>query len=441
MRIEKETVTLYAVTDRNVINDKVYPTLYKAVEAALQGGATCIQLREKDLSFDDFLKEAENIHTLTIKYNVPLIINDNVELAKVCNAEGVHLGQGDMDVKSARRILGEDKIIGVSAHNVEEALAAEQDGADYLGSGSVFLTNTKNDVSLLSFDVLREICKHVSIPVVAIGGITGQNIGFLTATGVSGIAVVSSVFGADDIMSATKKLKEHTADMLLATKRFEELYNGLTPVLSDKKGIVFDMDGTLLDSMPMWRSLDMQYMGKYGITPDMDFHHKVATMTLPEAAVYIRDCYNIPKEPEQIMQDFQDMVYVEYRDHIPLKPLAYELVKVLKWDGYRIAVATANEIELCELALKRTGLASVVDAVVSCTLAGASKEKPDVFFYACDKIGIAPEQCVVFEDSFRAIQTAKNAGFVTIGAYDEVVRDAWASICELTDGQVVFETE
>ncbi len=438
--LKKEALELYAVTDRSVLDLSRYPSLYDAVASALKGGAACIQLREKDMAYGDCLKEAETIHKLTSAYQIPLIINDNVELAKACNAEGVHLGQDDMDIKHARMILGSDKIIGVSAHNVEEALAAERAGADYLGCGSVFVTTTKQDVKALSLAELHKICEKVSIPVVAIGGISKQNMEQLTGTGISGVAVVSAIFGSSDIEKAAKKLKQQIQNMLKNTRWLNDLYHRLKPAFAGKTGALFDMDGTLIDSMPLWRNLDIQYMAGYGIVPDQDFHHTVAAMTLSQAAAYIKEYYKLPKTVSEICQDFHEMVYLEYRDHIPLKPLAYEFVKMLKWKGYRLAVATANEIELSELVLKRTGLDHIVDAVVSCSMAGASKEQPDVFFYACDKIGIAPEQCVIFEDSIRAIETAKNAGFATVGVYDEVTKDVWETICGLTDGQVVFQT-
>ena len=231
MKINKEQLQVYAVTDRKSVNKKRYATLIDAVEAAIKGGATIVQLREKELSEAAFLAEAKEIKKLTQRYGVPLIINDNVALAKACQADGVHLGQGDMQVEEARAILGDAAIIGVSAHNVEEALLAEKQGADYLGSGSVFVTTTKQDVTALPLKTLREICHAVQIPVVAIGGVSAENIDQLVGCDVAGVAVVSAIFAQDEIETATKKLTAQVKDMLAKTETFDALYQKLMPLL------------------------------------------------------------------------------------------------------------------------------------------------------------------------------------------------------------------
>lgn len=203
MKVTEKQLCLYAVTDRTWLREK---SLYEQVEAALAGGVTMVQLREKKLALKEFRKEAESINHLCKKYNVPLIINDNVELALAVGAAGVHIGQQDMDIKDARRILGEDKIIGVSARTVDQALAAWRAGADYLGSGAVFGTTTKGDASMLSLETFREICEAVDIPVVAIGGVTEENILKLKGLGAAGVAVVSAIFASEDIRGAARRL-------------------------------------------------------------------------------------------------------------------------------------------------------------------------------------------------------------------------------------------
>ena len=186
-------------------------TLFEQVEAALRGGATMVQLREKGLAeqdFEGFLEEARRMHELTARYGVPLIIDDNVEIALKSGAEGVHVGQNDMDAGEVRRLLGPDRILGVTAKTVEQARRAQDAGADYLGSGAVFGTSTKADAIPMSMERLREICASVQIPVVAIGGICLENIGRLAGSGVAGATIVSGIFGAEDIEGTTRRLAE-----------------------------------------------------------------------------------------------------------------------------------------------------------------------------------------------------------------------------------------
>ena len=203
--VKPEELLLYAVTDRYWLGDE---TLYQQVEKTLKGGTTFVQLREKKLDEDNFLKEAIEIKELCRKYNV------NVDIALKMDADGVHVGQSDMEALDVRKLLGPDKIIGVSAQTVEQAVLAEKHGADYLGVGAVFQTNSKDDADFVSYDTLKAICEAVSIPVVAIGGITKDNIISLKDSGICGISVISAIFAEKDITAATKVLKERTLEML-----------------------------------------------------------------------------------------------------------------------------------------------------------------------------------------------------------------------------------
>ncbi len=207
----RNAMRLYAVTDDRWLRGR---TLAQAVEEAILGGATCIQLRDKGRSSDELRAQAEELLAVTRRYRVPLILNDDVEAAAACGADGVHLGQDDMDLSRARKLLGPDRIIGVSAHTVEEALAAEKSGADYLGAGAVFSTGTKQDTSVLPMERLRAICGAVSIPVAAIGGIGEENAARLAGSGIAGIAVVSAIFGAQDIRQAASRLTGLLQDVL-----------------------------------------------------------------------------------------------------------------------------------------------------------------------------------------------------------------------------------
>lgn len=212
MKVCKEDMLLYAVTDRSWLKET--ESLKDQVEKALKGGATFLQIREKGLSYEQFLSEANEIKKITDKYNVPLIINDNVEIARTINADGVHLGQEDLNIKLAREVLGSNKIIGISAHNTKEAIEAEKLGADYLGVGAVFSTSTKGNAKPLSNEELLKICKSVSIPVVAIGGITKDNIIKLKGSGIDGVAVVSAIFAQDDIEMATKEIAKLSREVV-----------------------------------------------------------------------------------------------------------------------------------------------------------------------------------------------------------------------------------
>lgn len=214
MRVTKDSLLLYAVTDRSWLDGR---TLYSQVEEALEGGATFLQLREKDLDEEHFLEEAKELQALCRRYGVPFIVNDNVDVALAMGADGIHVGQSDMEAGDVRKLLGPDRILGVSAQTVEQALLAQKRGADYLGVGAVFPTGSKDDADDVSYDTLRAICEAVSIPVVAIGGISQSNVMQLRGSGICGIAVISAIFAQKDIKAATKKLKEITKEMVAGT--------------------------------------------------------------------------------------------------------------------------------------------------------------------------------------------------------------------------------
>ena len=215
MGVNKSDLLLYAVTDRSWLGGH---TLYQDVEAAIKGGATFIQLREKKLDEEHFLEEAKEIKELCKRYRVPFVINDNVEIALAMDADGVHVGQSDMEAGMVREKLGPDKIIGVSAQTVEQAILAEQKGADYLGVGAVFPTGSKDDAVEVSHDTLKAICEAVHIPVIAIGGISTGNVMELSGSGICGIAVISAIFAKPDIETAARELRKQTEKMLDASK-------------------------------------------------------------------------------------------------------------------------------------------------------------------------------------------------------------------------------
>ncbi|MFQ9885758.1 MAG: thiamine phosphate synthase [Negativibacillus massiliensis] len=211
MNCDKKDLLLYAVTDRAWLGDK---TLSWQVEESLKGGATMIQLREKHLDHEHFLKEAKEIKELCRKYQVPFLINDDVDLAVEVDADGVHVGQHDMEAGEVRKKIGPNHILGVSAQTVEQALLAQQAGADYLGVGAVFPTGTKDDADAVSIQTLGEICRAVNIPVVAIGGIGQHNVMQLAGSGICGIAVVSAIYAQPDIQNAASTLHALAKEMV-----------------------------------------------------------------------------------------------------------------------------------------------------------------------------------------------------------------------------------
>ena len=205
MNCDKKDLLLYAVTDRHWLKGR---SLRQVVEESLEGGVTMVQLREKQLEEGTFLEEAKELQALCRQRRIPFLVNDNVDIALAMNADGVHVGQSDMEALDVRKKLGPDKIIGVSAQTVEQALLAQAHGADYLGVGAVFPTGSKDDAVEVPFETLKAICQAVRIPVVAIGGISKANVEQLRGSGICGVAVISAIYGADDIEGAARELKE-----------------------------------------------------------------------------------------------------------------------------------------------------------------------------------------------------------------------------------------
>ena len=215
MKFDRSTIRsympLYLVSDRQWLQGR---TLEEVIACAVQAGVTCVQLREKDMDVQSFIEEAFSLKEVCANYHIPFIINDNVEVAMAVDADGIHVGQQDRSAKEVRALLGDDKIIGVSAQTVEDAVLAQEQGADYLGVGAVFTTSTKNDADDVSLKTLNEIVAAVDIPVIAIGGINEQNILTLKGSGIDGVAVVSAILAQDNICEATQALHRKVEELL-----------------------------------------------------------------------------------------------------------------------------------------------------------------------------------------------------------------------------------
>lgn len=205
MKINKQSMLLYVVTDRTWLGEN---SLISQIEDTIKEGATFVQLREKSKTFDEFVYEAAQIKKLTDRYGIPFVINDDIEVALAVNADGVHIGQSDKGAMDVRNLIGNNKIMGVSAITVEQAILAEQCGADYIGVGAMFATQTKQDADTVTFDTLKQICQAVSIPVVAIGGICEENIMQLKGCGMDGVAIISAIFAKSDIRKATESMRK-----------------------------------------------------------------------------------------------------------------------------------------------------------------------------------------------------------------------------------------
>lgn len=213
MKFNKEQLLLYAVTDRTWVGKQ---TFYEQVEDALNGGVTLLQLREKEMDEAEFVEEALKVREICQRYQVPLIINDNVNVALKCGADGVHVGIEDTPVAEIRKKAGSDFIIGATAKTVEQARRAEREGADYLGVGAVFPSSTKENALRITTGQLKEICSSVSIPAVAIGGLNFENMEVLTGSGIHGVALVSAIFAAEDIKMTAEQYKKKVK-MLIET--------------------------------------------------------------------------------------------------------------------------------------------------------------------------------------------------------------------------------
>lgn len=416
----KKDLLLYAVTDRSWLGEE---TLYEQVEKALKGGATFIQLREKELDEEHFLEEAIALKELCHKYHVPFVINDNVKIAKKMDADGVHVGQSDMEADDVRKILGEDKILGVSAQTVEQAVLAEKMGADYLGVGAVFSTSTKKDASAISKERVKAICEAVHIPVIAIGGITADNILTLKGSGICGIAVVSAIFAAKDIEDATGVLLEKTTAMVNDKERHQSVI----------KGAIFDIDGTLLDSMPVWENAGARYLATLGIKARSDLKERLDALSLPEGTLYMQTEYKLSVTIEEILEGVNQVVKDFYFKEAVLKPGVCDLIQKLKKNQVRLIIATATDAEMAKSALIRNGIWKDFDGMITCEEAGAGKTSPKVFELAREHLQTKKEETWVFEDSLYAVKTASKAGFPVCSIYDAYSRDNTEEIRTFSD--------
>ncbi len=415
MKFSKENLLLYGVTDRSWLGEE---TLKEQVEKALKGGVTFLQLREKELDHATFLDEARELKELCRSYGIPFVINDDVGIALESHADGVHVGQEDMEAGTVRARMGPNKIVGVSAQTVEQALAAEAAGADYLGVGAVFPTGSKDDAVEVDGKTLSAICDAVKIPVIAIGGIGKHNVMKLASTGICGVAVISALFASPDIEMATKELKGRTAEMVRCPKY---------------KGIILDMDGVLLDSMPYWETASTRYLKTLGIDGDPDLERHMFAMTMEEGAKYLKERYELHQSLEDIREGVNRAITDSYETDIPLKPGVKDYLERMKARGVPMTVATSTDLEPAKAALDRLEVLPFFSRIFTVSEVGEGKHRPKIYLEAAKAMCTRPEETMVFEDALHAATTAKNAGFLLTGVGDAFSMEKREKLRKISD--------
>ena len=407
--------TLYLVTDRQLMS---CDSLTEAVEQAILGGCTMIQLREKELSSLEFYNQAVAVKQVTDKYHIPLIINDRIDIAMAVQATGVHIGQHDLPAAAVRKVIGENMLLGVSASSIAEAIQAQQDGADYLGVGAMFPTGTKTDADSVSMEELQKIRAAVSLPIVVIGGINKGNAGRFKPMGIDGLAVVSAIIAQSDIKAAAAELKD--------------LFCGKEKKM-DFNAAIFDLDGTILDSMDVWEHIDIQFLKKRNLPVPENYVTEICARSFEEAAQYTIDLFGLQETVEGIIEEWNNMAVEEYSNHVGLLPYALDYLLCLKEHGIKLAVATGLPEKLYIPCLKNNSILELFDALCSTDEVQRGKEYSDVFELAARKLGVAPEHCIVFDDVLPAIKSAKAARMLAGGIYDKYSADQRTEIERIAD--------
>ena len=385
---------LYAVTDES-------PGLADRVRLAIAGGATCIQHRAKCASFEAARTDALAIRAVCREAGVPFIVNDSLELAVAVGADGLHVGQDDVPAREARRALGPDAILGVSAATVTDAVRAEQDGADYIGTGAMFPTATKPDASCVTMTALRAICGSAKIPVVAIGGIHAGNVPGFAHSGIAGVAVVSAVFGAPDPSAAARELKsiiEHT-DF----------------TLPDETGMILDFDGTILDSMRVWMGLAADFLRANGLEPRPGLDEQLANCAdLIAGAAWIRKEYGLPLKPEEALLGLLNILNERYLA-CRLMPGAKEFLREAAGRGYRLVIGTASDRKAVEAVLEKHCLRDHFRDILTTGETGLDKRDPAFYRLALERLGTRPDSTWLFDDAPFYLEAGRSCGLRTAG--------------------------
>lgn len=388
MKFDKKNLLLYAITDRAWLQNR---TLKEDVEKTILGGATLIQLREKDLDKQSFIQEAKEIKEVCNKYNIPFIINDDIEVMLEVDADGIHIGQDDLNAREVRKMIGPDKILGVSCQTPRMAIEAQNNGADYLGVGAVFSTSTKLDALHVSKDTLRDICRSVDIGVIAIGGITLSNMKELKNTMIDGVSLVSAIFASNDIISSTKELKNEIKKIVFDSTKY-------------KLGI-FDYDGTILDSMTMWKRQASSFVKSIGYEADESFDELVKVNTTRETAQIIKDTYKVDLSAETLEEMINEYAYNIYTS-LDVLPGAINLLEEFKKNNIKMVLLSATSKKLLKASLSQLGIAHYFSEIYSNSDLGLSKVDGKPYLYVSNDQGFSISDSLVVEDAPHAIKGA-----------------------------------
>lgn len=420
MRVTGEDMQLYAVTDTQWLNGRDFLSV---VESVLANGATFLQLREKNATHEEIVSKAKAIKPIAKKYGVPFVIDDDIYAAKEADVDGVHIGQNDADYMTARKVLGEGKIIGMTVKTREQALNAVRMGADYVGMGAVFHTSTKLDARDMSRETLIELTGMMNgIPVVAIGGINYDNCDYLKGTGVDGIAVVSAIFASDDCARATRQLFVKTRELF-----------------GVKRNIIFDMDGTLIDSMPFWRNSAREYAIYRGATLPDDFDEVTGVMDLNEYAEYLKNVLKIDTNLDQISKAAVEIMNKHYATDIPAKEGMIELVRREYEAGSSLVIFTASQKSSVELLLDRLGIRECFKDIYTVYDIGIKKSDKHSYLKVMEVAGMTAGETWVYEDILRGVKAAWEAGLKVCAVYDKDSAADWDEIKKLADKTLLEE--
>jgi len=392
--VRPDYLKLYAVTDES-------PGLAERVRLAIAGGATCIQHRAKCATFEEAKSDALAIQAVCREAGVPFIVNDSLELALAIGADGLHVGQNDTPAREARRALGPDAILGVSAATVADAVRAEQDGADYIGTGAMFPTATKPDAACVTMTALQAICGAVSIPVVAIGGIHAGNVPGFAHSGIAGVAVVSAIFGAPDVAAAANELGR--------------IVDSTDFTLPDETGMILDFDGTILDSLRVWMGLATDFLRANGAEPRPGLDEQLANCAdLISGAAWLQQEYGLPLKPQDALKGLLAILNERYMA-CSLMPGAEDFLHEAVRHGFRLVIGTASDRKAVEAVLEKHGLRQSFRDILTTGETGLDKRDPAFYRLALERLGTRPGNTWVFDDAPFYLDAARSCGLRTAG--------------------------